>query len=277
MKPSKQELERLYLDEQKTTRQIGRMCQVSKTSVIRWLNGYYIPKRPSSFRVTQKGGIKPSAQELRRLVYELDYSYPQIAKKCRCDASLVGLWLDEYGIPRPTSLRHRNFIKSKLDQAILYNLYVIEQLSTVAIATKYDTSQTVIRSILKDYGIQSRPDGWRGEFVKCDDGHLVKSTYEMKVDNWLFQNNIEHKYEPRLPFNRRFKADFWANGWYIEIWGVTNSESYKKRKTRKILGYQAANLPLIQIPAHAFDSQRNSQWIRLLSKVNQSLLNVGLF
>ncbi|MGH2478516.1 MAG: hypothetical protein ACRDHW_02525, partial [Ktedonobacteraceae bacterium] len=92
-------------------------------------------------------------------------------------------------------------------------------------------------------------------------------TYEQRIDDWLHEHGIPHRYEPRLPFDNRSKADFFANGWYIEIWGVAQNKIYTERRKRKIRGYNLHHLPLIEIDLHHFDSKRNFLWIRRLKKV----------
>jgi transposase len=208
MKPTREALEKLYLDEHNTTRQIGELYQVSKTEVLRWMRGYNIPRRPPNNGVIHRGGTIPDKEVLYDLIYEQNYSYHQVAEIYRCHDSMVGYWLDKYGIPKPTAHREKYRAMQQINKELLYNLYVEQRLSNDEIASRFDFPPKTITILLKHYGIQKRPSGWRDEYITCEDGHLVKSTYELKVDNWLYQNGINHLYEPRLPFNRRYRADF---------------------------------------------------------------------
>jgi hypothetical protein len=87
------------------------------------------------------------------------------------------------------------------------------------------------------------------------------------VADWLHEQDVDYVYEPPLPFPDPGSADFLANGWYIEIWGVTHSESYQARKEAKRAGYTQISAPLIEIPVHSFDTGRNELWIRKLQPV----------
>jgi hypothetical protein len=116
-------------------------------------------------------------------------------------------------------------------------------------------------------GIELKPNGWQmGLRYNCQDGHVVRSVYEQRVDDWLYAHNIPHVIEPLLPFDRRYRSDFLANDWYIEIWGVTKNLKYLERKSRKLAQYKEHNLPLIEIHDHHFDNRRNDPWARILQK-----------
>ena len=45
---------------------------------------------------------------------------------------------------------------------------------------------------------------------ECDDGHIVKSTIEQTIDNWLFENGIKHGYEVPLDIGKEnpIRPDF---------------------------------------------------------------------
>lgn len=94
-------------------------------------------------------------------------------------------------------------------------------------------------------------DSYEGKFT-CNDGHIVKSKSEMIIDNWLFENNISHAYEKKLPIDNDeshdLHPDFFLNGYgedkddiYIEYWGYneknieyTKSKNYKKKKYEEL-------------------------------------------
>ena len=81
---------------------------------------------------------------------------------------------------------------------------------------------------------------------RCRDGHLVKSRMEMRIDNYLFSNNVVHELYPKLP-GTRFIADWKVGDTYIEYWGGMGRKSYDDEKKRKIKYYTKKDLSLIQI------------------------------
>ncbi|RUM58379.1 MAG: hypothetical protein DSY60_01840 [Persephonella sp.] len=88
---------------------------------------------------------------------------------------------------------------------------------------------------------------------KADDGHIVRSKGEKIIDDWLYKNNIKHKYEPiitEIPENLR--PDWLVEGkngkkCYIEYWGLEGIDKYDKYIKRKLEIYTKYKLPLIEI------------------------------
>ena len=88
----------------------------------------------------------------------------------------------------------------------------------------------------------------------CKDGHIVKSQAEELLDNYFFENNIKHAYEPELCLgdeNITVKPDFAVylddEPIYIEYWGVTNQADYDGIKSSKLKLYKNAGITLINI------------------------------
>jgi hypothetical protein len=118
----------------------------------------------------------------------------------------------------------------------------------------YGVTDKVISRLFGEYGIQPNPNGWDGgKRHACQDGHLVRSTYEQRVDDWLYRHGIEHVYEPTLPYDRRCRSDFLANGWYIEIWGVKGNAAYYH------------DIPLIELRYNHFSVPHREKWIHILT------------
>lgn len=266
--PPKSELINLYLTQKKNLRNIGNIYDVNKSTVKKWLVRCNIPIRSTGYGLDHRGEIAPTKDELYDMIYIQGLLYREIAEKYKVHESAIGHWLDKHGIDRPGG-KKRGLINT-LTKDILSNLYENQGYSLTAIGGMYDASEAVISRLCNEFEIETRPEGWAAKSFQCKDGHIVKSTYELKVDNWLYTNHINHIYEPLLPFGRQMKADFLANGWYIEIWGVVNDSGYKKRKRRKVHAYSVNNMPLIEIPVHAFDTHHNNQWKRILQKCLQT-------
>ena len=128
-------------------------------------------------------------------------------------------------------------------------------------------SETTIARLCRLHAIQTRLSGWNSNRLTCLDGHQARSVYEQRVDNWLFEHDLEHACEPQYPWDRRYKADFLAAGVYVEIWGVTHNDRYNERKAMKVARCKEAGLSLIQL--QVWDFQRH--WQRRLKPLLQNV------
>lgn len=95
--------------------------------------------------------------------------------------------------------------------------------------------------------------GFQNQY-KALDGHVLKSAYEVIVDNFLFLNKIPHKYEGKFSEERLFLYDFYLyiDNVYVEIWGLDDgdnerSNSYRKVQQEKKDIYSKLKLELIEI------------------------------
>jgi len=145
----------------------------------------------------------------------------------------------------------------------LERLIVVERIGMIRAAEIHGVSEGTIAVWLDRYGMPHPQEGGYGSRVQANDGHAVRSTYELTVDNWLSDHDIPHEYEPALPFPGRFHADFFANGWHIEVWGIRYSASYDERKQRKLALYRQYRIPLIELHANDFVSD---DWQHLLRR-----------
>lgn len=259
MKPTEAELRDLYENQRLTTHAIAAQCGVSHMSVKRWLRAYGIKARPVGRGLLNRGVAEPTRDDLYRFIHVEHLGYREVAALYGVDSTAVPYWLRKHGIKRPTiwDTRRKGIHPTLPTAEELTRLYTENLFSIRRIGHLYGVSETVINRLCDEYGIKRRRDGWDGgKRVPCADGHVVRSIYEQWVDHWLYQHEVPHEIEPALP-DRRYHADFRANGWYIEVWGVTNSASYEARKKRKLALYRAHNLPLIQVPVTLFDKRRS--------------------
>jgi transposase len=226
---------------------------------------YEMERRPTGRGLLNRGISEPTRDEIYDMVHVEHLSYKNIAAIYDVDLSAIQHWLDKHDIPRPKS--RITFYKGEPrlpSHDELLELYE-QGKSIVGIGRMFNVSDGPIRRLFREHGIAIKKEGWdSGKRISCKDGHLVRSTYEQKVDDWLYENGIDHIYEPVLPYDHRCHADFTANGWYIEIWGVLSNPVYKKRKQRKLALYQANNMPLIELYPHHFVTARNDKWKRIL-------------
>lgn len=142
-----------------------------------------------------------------------------------------------------------------IDRDTLQRLYVDDELTTREIGQILGRSKKVVLDYLKHYGFEVRPDGIKNRNrIECKDGHLVRSYYERAFDNLLHRNGISHEYDPRLPFNRRYMADFKVGDVYVEIWGLMDWEKYREQREKKLRLYHDNGCKLLEIFPDDFKS-----------------------
>lgn len=204
----------------------------------------------------------PTKEELEHMLHIERMTYTQIAQIYNVDQSAVYYWRKQLKISS-----RKTWLDIYGDPVNLCKLVVMYESGATLndVAEAYGANRSSVRQLFRHNGIPIRSDGFDGKRYQTQNGQQVRSSYECKVANWLAEHGIEYTYEPSLPFSARGKSDFLANGWYIEVWGVINSPSYKARKQEKINLYRTHDIPLLGLPAHSFDPKRNGLWERKLS------------
>ncbi|MFX1315802.1 MAG: hypothetical protein ACFE9T_08055 [Promethearchaeota archaeon] len=110
-------------------------------------------------------------------------------------------------------------------------------------------------------------------YLKCLDGHIVRSKGELIIDNYLYFLGLNHKYEKTIKINgKKIKYDWYLPEFqiYIEYWGYYGKE-YMKRKREKIKLYKKGKLSLISIENGMFKdiySSLNNKFRKLI-KLNK--------
>lgn len=251
MRPDRATLAALYCDQRLTTRRIGEMYGVRHITVRRWLTACGIELRPSGRGLANRGVEAPTRDELARLVHDEHQSYDQIAARYGVDRSAVQHWLTRHDIPRPAIWdTRRKGIRPDLPDAETLAAMYASGMSLEEIGKRYGVSERPIRELCRRHGIEVRRAGFNNSGTvayRTARGEVVRSVYEMRVADWLHCRGIPYEYEPRLPFDRRYRADFLANGWYIEVWGVKGNDAYEERRQLKVRAYWAYAMPLIEL------------------------------
>lgn len=86
---------------------------------------------------------------------------------------------------------------------------------------------------------------------RAEDGHKVRSTHEMVIDNYFFNHNIRHVYE-KLVFSKntcdKCTCDWYLPDYdvYVEYWGL-DSKKYNEEKIYKLNIYKENGLNFLQI------------------------------
>ena len=213
-------------------------------------------------------GLKISAtprEEMARLYREEGWTLPRLAEHYGLSLSTVGYHLSKAGVVRrpptganlltPEALAKKDAGRLRGTGHPHYHDVPVEALvreyvagaSARAIAGRYGCSDQLVYSRLTAAGVALRPAGFgRRQFAA--DGHPVCSGWERLVDDWLSEQGVEHSVEPAIPFAvNRWRADFFAHGHYVEVWGVYGSPSYDARRAAKEAHYRQHGLPQVGI------------------------------
>lgn len=261
----------LYEDEQLPTRAIAAFYGVSHMGVKRWLRHYGIVARPPHRGIETTGLPKPTADDLRHMIDVEHLSYEAIGARYGVGRTAIPNWLDKHGIarPEPWVTRRKGAAANPPTEAELRERYERDGQPSRRIADEYGVSATMIAALCRSYGILRRRSGFNyGRRYSCRDGHEVRSVYEQRIDNWLFEHEIPHEYEPPLPFDRRCRADFRIGDAYIEIWGVSNRNArYKASRARKTALYHEHGIHLVELAPEAFAMRASGRWERKLATV----------
>jgi hypothetical protein len=130
-------------------------------------------------------------------------------------------------------------------ESILSNKYLIDSVNEA----KGDTS-TSIPVQNEDTGKDIV--GFRDKFEaknRTKDGHYVRSKAEIIIDNWLYEEELVHAYERKIPVEEDIYSDFYipTGKVYIEYWGLDSDPKYSARKEKKLEIYKKYELKLIQL------------------------------
>ena len=258
----KTELERLYVTENLDGHDIAARLGVSADVIYYALPYYGIPiRRPIE---------KPSEERLRWMYLMEGLTIEEIAAQLGAAHDRVSGWINEYGFPKhavPGSLADKGI--EPPSKEVLHDLIHGQNKTLADIGKMYGNVSAVAVSVwIRKLGIPVPPPrGWSGKRYQASDGHMVRSSYERKVDDWLSENGIEHEYDPILPFglsgkvNRKCRADFKVGCCFVEIWGMTCLARYRTKMEAKIALYEQHHLQLIGITEDDF---LVDQWVRIL-------------
>ena len=162
-KPTKEELERVYLNEGNSIRDTAKKLGKGYTTVHRWLIKYDIPLRGSSL-------AEPSKEELEKWYVDEKLASPAIAEKLGVSNSTVTLFLEKNGIKRRTRSEAqlpRHFIEPSKED--LEGMYLERKMTIKEIKNTLGVSTPFVRRLLQKYGIP----------VKDFSGGLMVSKEEM--------------------------------------------------------------------------------------------------
>ena len=223
----------------------GRFCTVRCRGV--WMRDRKISDTPRD--------------EMARLYREEGWTLPRLAEHYGLSLSTVGYHLTRAGVVRrpptganlltPETLAKKDAGRLRGTRHPYYHHVPVEAIvadylagsSAGAIAGRYGCSTTLVFARLAAAGVVLRPAGF-GRRQVAGDGHPVCSGWERLVDDWMSERGVEHSVEPAIPFAAtRWRADFFARGHYVEVWGVYGGAAYDARRTAKEAHYRQHALP----------------------------------
>ena len=153
-KPSKMELEDLYLKDKLSYRELAKKFLVNGSTIGEWLKSYNLPIRRFGEGRIPKGVIKPKREELENLYVTQKLSVMKIAKKIGVAEDTIKHWIINYGLEYKAKGHRKKLIG--ITKNDLIQLYSIQKFSTRQIAKRYNVSKTVILYWLKKYDIPLR-------------------------------------------------------------------------------------------------------------------------
>jgi predicted DNA-binding protein YlxM (UPF0122 family) len=160
-------LRRLYLEEQRSIREIAQLEHIPTRTVYDALIYYRIPRRASGFRSprVQPASAPLDESTLRRLYLDEERSIRNIAALYQVSTRMVYDGLSRYRIPRRTTGHRRpsaaviDLADGSIDEATLRRLYEEEGQSIAAIAASVACAPSRIRNALVRWDIARRSRG----------------------------------------------------------------------------------------------------------------------
>jgi len=204
-----------------------------------------------------RAGVEPDKALLEHLYWDEWLNYEKISERLGVDFTTIPYWLKKFDIPRRTlweTRRGRDWVEPDLQ--VVAHLYEAENMGTDAIGKLFKVSSTYISKLLNKMQISLRKSGYPNvSHYTAKDGHRVKSSLELQVDDWLFAHNIPHQYEGQIG-DTNLRTDFIVGSTYIEIWGITGHQAYEDKRKRKLEAYQRHQLELLSVYPHDFPALR---------------------
>jgi hypothetical protein len=225
-----------YVDQRRTTYEIGDELGVSGDLVATWLGRHGIETRSNLER-------KMPAEAAEKLQDE-DWVKEQYVEQRRSTVDIA----DELGVStRPIfsalerhGIEKRSVLESKLPAGVAEKLqdkdwlreqYVEQRRTTGEIADDLDVYGSTVSDWLERHGIET----WSGIQDPEHLDHLVRSTWELEIANLLRDNGVEYKYEA-LEINwvddRVYTPDFVTEDYVIEVKGQLFDGKSEDEKAR---------------------------------------------
>lgn len=212
----------------KIDRSVSCVCQILKRNKVE--------TRPSHTRP------KISDEELKRLYIEENLSTLEIEDKVGLTNGNLSNRLRNM---EDVEMRGKGSVRRHVSDNKIKTLYVNQGLSSREVGNKVGLDGSTVRARLSKLNIETRDSNYGNNQV-TKKGHEVRSSYERQVADFLFENDIEYEYEPKIdgPYIPDFKI---GNNIFIEVWGMLGIDDYKHRKEQKMKYYNTEEMNIISI------------------------------
>lgn len=227
------ELRCLYAEKERPLKEIAAHFGVCVAAICNWLKWAGIPKRGHSLPK-----VDVDKAELERLYVTEGLDGHEVARRLGVSSDVLYDRLHRFGIP----IRRSKDLPSEEE---LRQLYIVEGLNMRDIGKSLGIAKERIGERIRQLGIPVRKYPYSGKVCEAEDGHMVRSSFELRVDNWLSRHGLTHEYEPSMPWGG--SADFLVGDTYIEIWGLTDKEWYRARMSDKRRMYEKHNFRLVEV------------------------------
>jgi transposase len=155
VKPSKEELEKLYIADLKTTIEIAAVFDVHKTTVSNWLHSYGIDTRIGTEMYPHIN--RPSPDELRHLYIDKGLTLSEIGEMCGTpNSTTVCAWLADAGIAGRTPTEIAWGDRYMPNEEELRAFYIDDNETASSIAHRFGFEQSAILRQMRVYGIATR-------------------------------------------------------------------------------------------------------------------------
>ncbi len=178
IKPKKEELNQLYLQERKNTREIAELLGVSSRTILNWLKKYGVKIRSNSEAHLPEDVTKPSKKQLENLYVKNRKDIAEISEELNVSVFPISKWLKQYGIPirNQSGIYNNKILRKEIVERVLRNRNKsLEKLSTTDfLRTRKEDGKTCIGVI-----------AWYERKHKCKAGEardkLVEDLYGIRI------------------------------------------------------------------------------------------------
>ena len=134
----------------------------------------------------------------------------------------------------------------------------------------YGTARNVFNTwnkAIEAAGFKSNPVMFANHF-KALDGHNCDSFTEKIIDDWLFENKIDHKVHVPYPDFPEFRCDFFINGVFIEFFGFDGQHKRYSELAKQKRGL-AEKFGIKMIELHSKDIYPKNRLGLILGNLNK--------
>jgi len=159
MEIKKETLQKLYRNEEQSAAEIAKSYHCSKTSILRRMGKYGIPRRSHSevYEPIERKSEKKNnfnKEKLEELFYEKQLSKREISRLLKVPYKTIEYWMNKYGIKSKTV---------QITKDGLEDLYIRKRLSMSRIASMYNVTSATILNKLRKYKLKTRTSSEAGK------------------------------------------------------------------------------------------------------------------